>query len=249
MLTDLVYEDNIGILTLNNPSKLNALSSEFVLEIFHEISACKEDTKVLIVKSECPKAFVAGVDIREIHEHSFESAYLEEFINDAWEVIADLKIPVIAAVSGYALGGGFELALMSDIIVASKKAVFGFPEVNLGIMPGMGGTQRLTRTVGPKIANELLMTGRFVRADEALRLGLVNYVMEDETTTMSKCMELAREIASKSTMSTRMIKDAVRVAQEVGLEQGIKFERQMFRSLFSTSFKKKGTEAFLNKKK
>ena len=251
MLTELVYENenDIAVLTLNNPKKLNALSSEFVMEIYKRISSIKKDTKVLVIKSGFAKAFAAGVNVQEIHDNSYESAYLNSFIDQTWEAVANVKIPVIAAISGYALGGGFELALMCDIIIASKSAVFGFPEVNLGIMPGMGGTQFLTRAVGTKVASEILMTGRFVKADEALQLGLINYLVEDDNEIMEKTMGIAKEMANKSVMSTRMIKEAIRMSQDVGITQGIKSERQMCRSLFSTSFKQKGTEEFLNKKK
>ena len=249
MLTKLVYDKDIATLTLDNPKKLNALSSDFVEEIYERITSLKKETKVLIITSGSPKAFAAGVNVQEIHDNTYESAYLNDFINRKWEAVANVKIPVIAAVSGYALGGGFELALMCDIIVASKSAVFGFPEVNLGIMPGMGGTQFLTRTVGTKIASELLMTGRFVGAEEALSLGLINYLAENDSEMMLKAQNMAVEISKKSIMSTRIIKEAIRLSQDVGLSQGIKSERQMFLSLFSTNFKQKGTEAFLNKKK
>ena len=226
MLTELVYDGNdVAILSLNNPKKLNALSSEFVKEIYQRISSIKKETKVLVVKSGFAKAFAAGVNVQEIHDNSYESAYLDSFIDQTWEAVTNVKIPVIAAVSGYALGGGFELALMCDIIVASKNAVFGFPEVNLGIMPGMGGTQFLTRAVGTKIASEILMTGRFVKADEALQLGLINYLAENDDEMLEKTMEIAKNIAKKSIMSTRMIKEAIRLSQDVGLTQGIKSER------------------------
>lgn len=251
MKTEISCEDGVAVLTLNNPEKLNALSSEFVAEINQRLAEIAEihhkEAKVLVIRSGFPKAFAAGVNVREIHDHSYESAYLESFIDDTWEAVFRLQIPTIAAVAGYALGGGFELALMCDIVVASQTAVFGFPEVNLGIMPGMGGTQFLTRAVGAKVASEILMTGRFVKADEALKLGLVNYVMQDDAAMLEKAMELAKNVSQKSTMSTRMIKEAVRLSQDVGLTQGIKSERQMFRSLFSTSSKKEGTEAFLKK--
>lgn len=249
MLTKLIYKEDVAILTLDNPKKLNALSSDFVAEIHERIVSLKKGTKVLIITSGSPKAFAAGVNVQEIHDNTYESAYLNDFINQTWESVANIKIPVIAAVSGYALGGGFELALMCDMIVASKNAVFGFPEVNLGIMPGMGGTQFLTRMVGTKIASEILMTGRFVSAEEALRLGLINYMTENEDEMMQKALNIAAELVKKSVMSTRLIKESIRLSQDVGLSQGIKSERQMFRSLFSTSFKQKGTSAFLNKKK
>lgn len=247
MLVEITCENGVAILTFNNPKKLNALSSEFVAEIRRKISEIPPEAKVLIVRSGFPKAFAAGVNVQEIHDHSFESAHLKSFIDENWEAIFHLKIPTIAAVCGYALGGGFELALMCDIIVASQSAVFGFPEVNLGIMPGMGGTQFLTRAVGPKIASEILMTGRFIKAEEGLRLGIVNYVMKDDSEMFSKAMEIAQNLSQKSSMSTRMIKEAIRLSQEVGLIQGMKSERLMFRSLFSTDSKREGTEAFLNK--
>lgn len=247
MLVELTYENNIATLILNNPQKLNALSSEFVAEMYQRISEIPEEAKVLVVRSGFPKAFAAGVNVQEIHDHSFESAYLKDFIDEKWEAIFHLKIPTIAAVTGYALGGGFELALMCDIVVASEAAVFGFPEVNLGLMPGMGGTQLLTRAIGSKVASEIIMTGRFIKADEALRLGIVNHVVKDDEAMLSKAVEIAQVMAQKSVISLKMIKDAIRLSEEVGLIQGIKSERQMFRSLFSTDSKKEGTEAFLKK--
>jgi enoyl-CoA hydratase len=216
-------------------------------ELYYKISYIEQTSNVLVITGG-EKAFAAGVDVSEIHSRSYEDAYLWSFIDHRWEGIFDVKIPVIAAVSGYALGGGFELALMCDIIIASKNATFGFPEINLGIMPGMGGTQMLTRIVGPKVASEIIMTGRFISAQEALDLKIASYITEKQEL-MNKAMELATKIAKKSTKSARMIKDAIRLSQEVGLRQGLKSERQMFRSLFSTSSKQKETEEFLNKKK
>lgn len=239
-------ENSIAILELNNPEKLNALSSDFVNDIYEKVRDVEKTAKVLIVTG-CEKAFAAGVDVSEISALSYEAAYLEDFMDYKWETIFNIKIPVIAAISGYALGGGFELALMCDIIIANKSAVFGFPEVNLGLMPGMGGTQMLPKIVGQKVASEIIMTGRFISAEEALNLRIVSYLTEEQEL-LKKSMELAEKIAKKSTMSTRMIKDAIRLSQNVGQNQGIKSERQMFRSLFSTSFKQKGVDDFLNKK-
>jgi enoyl-CoA hydratase len=246
MQIELTQKGDISILKLNNPKKLNALSSEFIDKVYQKISDIEKNTKVLVITG-IDKAFAAGVDVSEIQSHSYESAYLEDFINYKWESILNLKIPVIAAVSGYALGGGFELALMCDIIIASKNAKFGFPEVNLGIIPGMGGTQMLTRIVGAKVASELIMTGRFISSEEAKCLNIVSYVTENNNL-IERAIELAEKISKKSTMSTRFIKEAIRFSQEMGLYQGIKSERQMFRSLFSTSFKKKYMEEFFNKK-
>jgi enoyl-CoA hydratase/carnithine racemase len=246
MQVELTQKDDIAIIKLNNPKKLNALSNEFIDRIYQKVLDIEKNAKVLIITG-IEKAFAAGVDVSEIQSRSYETAYLEDFINHRWECIFNLKIPVIAAVSGYALGGGFELALMCDIIVASKNAKFGFPEVNLGIIPGMGGTQMLTKIVGPKISSELIMTGRFISSEEAKCLNIVSRIAEDNKL-IDETMELAKKISAKSIMSTRMIKEAIRLSQEVGLCQGIKFERQMFRSLFSTSFKKKYMEDFFNKK-
>ncbi len=246
MPVELSQRNSIAILKLNNPKKLNVLSSNFINKIYGKIANIEKTAKVLIITG-CKKAFAAGVDVSEISALSYENAYLDDFIDYKWEALFNIKIPVIAAVSGYALGGGFELALMCDIIIAAKNATFGFPEVNLGIMPGMGGTQILPKIVGPKIANEIMMTGRFISAEEAANLKIVSY-LTDEEDLLKKSMVLAEKIAAKSIMSTQMIKEAVRMSQNVGLNQGIKSERQMFRSLFSTDFKQKGVSEFLNKK-
>lgn len=246
MLVEVEYKNNISILKLNNPKKLNALSSEFVKEIHKNILDIEKKANVLIVTG-CEKSFAAGVNVAEIDSHSYESAYLESFIDHKWECLLNVKIPVIAAVSGYALGGGFELALMCDIIIASEDAKFGFPEINLAIMPGMGGTQMLTGIVGPKIASELLLTGRNISAKEAMELGIVSRISKNDML-MKSALDIATDIAKKSIMSTRIIKEAIRLSQEVGLFQGMKSERQMFRSLFSTVFKKEGMRNFLDKK-
>ncbi|MDR3179584.1 MAG: enoyl-CoA hydratase/isomerase family protein [Holosporaceae bacterium] len=246
MSVELSEKGLVALLTLNNPAKLNVLSRDFMEEIHEKICDIEKKFNVLVITGGS-KAFAVGVDVREIQEFSHEKAYLESFIDYRWESIFDVKIPVIAAISGYALGGGFELALMCDIIIASETAVFGFPEVNLALMPGMGGTQMLTGIVGAKIASEILLTGRYVTAPEALNLGIVSQ-LTDQDLLLEKSLELAEKISQKSVMSTRMIKDAVRLAQNTSLTQGMKSERQMFRSLFSTSFKQKGVEAFLKKK-
>lgn len=246
MPVELSQKNSIAILKLNNPKKLNVLSSDFINKIYEKISNIEKTAKVLIITG-CEKAFAAGVDVSEINALSYQNAYLENFIDYKWESIFNIKIPVIAAVSGYALGGGFELALMCDIIIAAKNAIFGFPEVNLGIMPGMGGTQILPKIVGPKIASEVMITGRFISAEEAANLNIVSYLTEEHAL-LKKSLELAEKIAKKPTMSTQMIKEAVRMSQNVGLNQGMKSERQMFRSLFSTDSKQKETSEFLNKK-
>ncbi|MDR0581252.1 MAG: enoyl-CoA hydratase/isomerase family protein [Holosporaceae bacterium] len=245
MSIDLSVDNSVAILRLNNPSKLNALSSDFMNELHEKVQNIDQRANVLIVAG-CEKAFSAGVDIAEVEQHSSESACLENFIDNRWECIFHVKIPVIAAVSGYALGGGFELALMCDIIIATETAKFGFPEINLGLMPGMGGTQLLTRIVGTKIAGKILMTGDLLSASEAKELGIVTQVVRnDDLTTVS--LELAQRISQKSRMSLRMIKNAIRLSQNIALNQGICSERLMFRSLFSSADKKEKINKFLRK--
>jgi enoyl-CoA hydratase/carnithine racemase len=245
MSIDLSIDNSVAILRLHNPSKLNALSSDFMNELHEKIQNIDKKANVLIVAG-CEKAFSAGVDIAEVERHSGESACLEDFIDSKWECIFYVKIPVIAAVSGYAIGGGFELALMCDIIIATETAKFGFPEINIGLMPGMGGTQLLTRMVGAKIAGKILMTGDLLSASEAKELGIVAQVVQDDDLMLAS-WELAQRISCKSRMSLRMIKNAIRLSQNTGLNQGINSERLMFRSLFSSADKKEKTKEFLRK--
>jgi len=246
MSVDLSISNRIATLTLNNPSRLNVISSVLMKEVHEKLQDIDQKANVLVITG-CKKAFAAGVDVSEIKDHSCESAILENFIDYRWESIFSVKIPVIAAVSGYALGGGFELALMCDIIIATENAKFGFPEINLGIMPGMGGTQLLTRIVGPKLAAEFIMTGDFISAQKAKDLNIVSRITADNEL-MEKAIELAQKISQKSVTGLRMIKDAIRLAQNEGINQGIQEERRMFRSLFSTKDKKEKIEQFLNKK-
>ncbi|MDR2067953.1 MAG: enoyl-CoA hydratase/isomerase family protein [Holosporaceae bacterium] len=247
MSINLSLEDSIAVVTMDNPSKLNVLSDATMNELHEKLFDIERRASVLILAGS-GKAFAAGVDVAEIDSRSYEVAHMEDFINSRWERVFNLQIPVIAAVSGYALGGGFELALMCDIIVASRKAVFGFPEVNLGIMPGMGGTQLLTAIVGPKVASEIIMTGEFFSAARALELNIVSQITEDDKL-METAVRLAKKIAQKSSMSTRLIKEAIRAAQNQGLTSGMRMERLMFRSLFSTDSKKSSVRDFLRKKK
>jgi enoyl-CoA hydratase/carnithine racemase len=232
---------------MDNPSKLNALSDSVMGELNEKLLNIEQRASVLVITG-CEKAFAAGVEVGEINARSYEGAHIDEFIDYRWERVFDVKIPVIAAVSGYALGGGFELALMCDIIIASRSAVFGFPEVNLGIMPGMGGTQLLTSIVGPKVASEIIMTGEFFSAMKALDLHIISQIVAEEDL-MKATMLLAKNISQKSSMSTRLIKEAIRVAQNQGLNSGIRTERIMFRSMFSTDSKRNGIRDFLQKKK
>ena len=245
MSVDFEINDSVAILKLNNPKKLNALSTDFVEEIYDHLINIEKKANVLVIFG-TEKAFAAGVDINEIDSLSFEQALLNEFIDYKWERVLNVKIPVISAVEKYALGGGFELALASDIIIANKNAKFGFPEVNLGLMPGLGGTQLLTRIVGTKKASELIMTGDFIDAEEALRLNIISKIVPSENLE-TETLDLANRIAKKSPTSLRFIKESIQLSQNSGCLQGIKTERNLFRSLFSTSYKEKLTKEFLRK--
>ncbi|MDR2107797.1 MAG: enoyl-CoA hydratase/isomerase family protein [Holosporaceae bacterium] len=245
MSISLSADDGIAILRLDNAAKMNALSSEVMREVSEKIRDVESKAKVLVITG-APGAFSAGVDVSEIESFSAESACLKNFIDRRWESVFNVKIPTVAAVSGYALGAGFELALMCDLITATESAKFGFPEVNLGLMPGMGGTQLLTRIAGPKLAAELIMTGDFLTAERAAELKIVSLVTADDRL-MPQTLKLARKIAEKPPLSLRMIKEALRLSQNVGLNQGIQSERVMFRSLFSSEEKKARVRKFLKK--
>ncbi len=245
MSVNFEINDSIAVLTLNNPKKLNALSTKFIEEMCDLLINVEKKANVLVVFG-TEKAFAAGVDINEIDSLSFEQALLNEFIDYKWERILNIKIPVISGVEKYALGGGFELALASDIIIASENAKFGFPEVNLGLMPGLGGTQLLTRIVGSKKASELIMSGDFIDAREAFRLNIISKIVSSSDL-KKETLDLANKIAQKSPTSLRFIKEAIQLSQNSGCLQGIKTERNLFRSLFSTSYKEKLTKEFLKK--
>lgn len=247
MSIDFSINDSIAFLKLNTPQKLNALSSLVMREIDKKLIDVDQKAKVLVITG-CDRAFAAGVDIKEIESHSSESANLLNFIDCSWESVSRVKIPTIAAVSGYALGGGFELALMCDIIIAAENAKFGFPEVNLGLMPGMGGHQFLTRIVGPKIAAELIMSGDPISAVRAQELNIVSRVVENSKL-ISCAMDIARKIAEKPIASLKVIKESIGLAQNSPLIQGIKSERQMFRALFSTKDKEERISRFLKRDK
>ena len=246
MSVDFQIDNSVAVLTLNNPKKLNALSTNFVEEMYDHLADVEKKANVLVIFG-TEKAFAAGVDINEINTLSFEQALLNEFIDYKWERILNIKIPVISGVEKYALGGGFELALASDIIIASENAKFGFPEVNLGLMPGLGGTQLLTRIVGVKKASELIMSGDFIDAKEALRLNIISKTVSSSSDLKRETLDLAHKIAQKSPTSLRLIKEAIQLSQNTGCLQGIKTERNLFRSLFSTSFKEKLTKEFLKR--
>ena len=242
------YPDkNIALITLNRPEKLNALDTKTRMEISDAIDEIEEKAKVLIITGK-GRAFAAGADINELSKRTpFEYIRLSKYGTWLNNRIESLDIPVIAAVNGYALGGGCELAMACDIRIASEKARFGQPELNLGIMPGVGATQRLPRLVGLGMAKKLIFTGETLNAHEALRIGLVEEVVEHERL-MDRCLEIAGKIAEKPPLAVRMVKRALNATRTMGLEDGLRYEIALASLLFSTEDAKEGLKAFLEKR-
>jgi enoyl-CoA hydratase len=237
----------VALVTLNRPKALNALNSEVLAELTHVLDALDADDGVgAIVITGSQKAFAAGADIKQMQPLTYPETYLGDFFS-GWERVSRQRKPTIAAVCGYALGGGCELAMMCDIIIASESARFGQPEVTIGIMPGMGGTQRFTRAVGKAKAMEMVLTGRQMDAAEALQCGLVARVVADDGL-VEDAVATAAKICSYSRPAVMMAKEAVNRAFEVPLEEGLRFERRMFHSLFATDDQKEGMSAFVEKR-
>jgi enoyl-CoA hydratase len=240
-------ESKIAVIQLNRPQVLNALNFELMDELLHALQTLERDEEALaIVLTGNEKAFTAGADIKEFAARN-SAQMLAENPLEKWQRIEKFPKPLIAAVSGYALGGGCELILMCDIVIASETAKLGLPEVNIGVMPGAGGTQRLTHLIGKFKAMELILTGRTIDAQEAFALGLVSKVVP-AAEYLEEAKRVAREIASKSPIAVRAAKEAVLAALS-GLEQGLAFERKSFYLLFDTEDKKEGMQAFLEKRK
>ena len=237
----------VGLITLNRPQALNALNAQLISELNQVLDACEADDEtgaMVITGSE--KAFAAGADIKEMKDKTFADVVMNDFIAP-WERVSRCRKPVIAAVSGYALGGGCEMAMACDFIIASDTARFGQPEITLGVIPGAGGTQRLTRAVGKAKAMDMCLTGRLMDAAEAERCGLVSRVVP-VAGLLAGAMEAAEKIASLSLPSVMMAKDAVNRAFETTLTEGIRCERRMFQSLFATEDQKEGMAAFAEKR-
>lgn len=240
-------EEKVGIITLNHSEALNVLSEALIQEIKLILETCTSDPEIhCVILRGSEKVFSAGADLKEMHGKTFEDVHKHDFIKD-WESISRFPKPIIAAVSGYALGGGCEIAMMCDFIMASDTAKFGQPEVTIGIMPGSGGTQRLSRTIGKAKAMELCLTGRIIDAEEAEKIGLVSHVIplkqwEEET------FKIAQKIASYSLPILMMIKESVTRAFETPLSEGLQFERQLFHSTFKLEDRKEGMTAFLEKR-
>lgn len=239
----------VGIVTLNRPKQLNALNDQLMDELGRALKAFAADDSVgCIVLTGSEKAFAAGADIGAMANYSFADVYNEDFITRNWEQIRGIRKPVIAAVSGFALGGGCELAMMCDFIIAADNAKFGQPEIKLGIIPGAGGTQRLPRAVGKAKAMDMALTGRMMDAAEAERVGLVSRVVPLDKL-MDEALGAALMICSYSQPSLMAAKEAVNRAFESGLSDGVMFERRLFHALFATQDQKEGMDAFVNKRK
>ena len=238
----------VGVITLNRPKMLNALS----FGVFREIAAAVEDLEadeaigcILVTGSE--KAFAAGADVKEMAEKTYVEAYLGKFL-EGWSKLSETRKPVIAAVSGFCLGGGLELAMMCDFIIASDTARFGLPEITLAIMPGAGGTQRLPRFIGKAKAMDMILTGRMMDAAEAERSGLVARIVPAEKL-LGEALAAAEKIAAYSQPIVMMAKETVNRAQETSLAEGTRFERRLFLSMFATEDQKEGMKAFIEKRK
>ena len=239
----------VGVITLNRPKQMNALNAKLMQELGRALRAFDADAGVgAIVIAGNEKAFAAGADIAAMKDFSYMDAYLGDYITRDWEDILSIRKPVIAAVAGYALGGGNEVAMMCDIVIAADNAKFGQPEINLGIMPGSGGTQRLPRFTSKAIAMDLCLTARMLDAQEALRVGLVSRVVPVEKL-MEEAMAVAEKIAGYSLPVVMMIKEAVNRAYETTLSEGVLFERRLFHSSFALEDQKEGMAAFLEKRK
>jgi enoyl-CoA hydratase len=239
----------VGIVTLDRPQALNALNAELIAELGAALDAFESDPAIgAIVLAGGEKAFAAGADIKEMAQKSYVEAYREDFITRGWERVAQCRKPVIAAVCGFALGGGCEIAMMCDIIIAADNARFGQPEINLGTMPGAGGTQRLARFVGKAKAMDLCLTGRMMDAAEAERAGLVSRVVP-AAQLLPEAIAVAERIAGLSQPAAMMVKEAVNRAFETTLAEGVRFERRLFHSTFALEDQKEGMAAFIAKRK
>lgn len=237
----------VAIITLNRPEALNALNSQTMVEVTEAVAQFDADDAIgAIVLTGSQKAFAAGADIKEMQEQSATDMYRVDFFAQ-WDALTRARTPIIAAVNGYALGGGCELAMMCDFIIAGDNAKFGQPEVNLGVSPGMGGSQRLTRAIGKAKAMDLCLTGRMIGAEEAERSGLVARVVPADSL-LDEALAAAELIASKSLVATTQIKEQVNIAFETSLSQGLLYERRTFHALFASNDQKEGMAAFVAKR-
>jgi len=239
----------VGLVTLNRPKALNALCAALIAELGQALDGLEADDAIgAIILTGSEKAFAAGADIKEMAGQSYMSVYLSDFITKGWERVTTCRKPIIAAVAGFALGGGCEVAMMCDTIIAADTAKFGQPEITLGIIPGAGGTQRLTRAVGKAKAMDLVLTGRMMDAAEAERSGLVSRIVPADKL-LEEAFAVADKIAALSRPSVMMAKESVNRSYETTLAEGVRFERRLFHSLFATEDQKEGMAAFVEKRK
>ncbi len=241
------YAEKVALIQLNRPKELNALNLQLMLEIKEALISLDNDESVaVIVITGNERAFAAGADIKQMSgKNAVDMLKIDQF--STWDQIRKTKKPIIAAVSGFALGGGCELCMICDIIIASETAQFGQPEINIGVMPGAGGTQRLTRAVGKARAMEMVLTGKFISAAEALSFGLINSVVPIELY-LTEAVKMAIKIAEKSPIAVQLAKESVLKAFETPLQEGLYFERKNFYMLFATEDQKEGMQAFVEKR-
>ena len=241
-------EDYVALIRLNRPDAMNALNSALMRELAAAVTAAEQNERVrCIVITGSDKAFAAGADVREMAEKSFIDVFFDDLFGPEAATIARIRKPIIAAVAGYCLGGGCELAMLADFIIAADSARFGQPEINLGIVAGLGGTQRLTRAVGKAKSMDMHLTGRFMDAAEAERCGLVSRVVPAKSL-IEETMKAAQKIVEKSMLTAMVVKECVNRAQEGSLSEGMLFERRMFHAVFATEDQKEGMAAFLEKR-
>jgi enoyl-CoA hydratase len=238
----------VGLIRLNRPQALNALNQALIDDVNHALTVFEADAAIgAMVLTGSEKAFAAGADIKEMAARDYMDVYLNNFIS-SWELVSRTRKPIIAAVAGFALGGGCEVAMMCDFIIAADTAKFGQPEIKLGVMPGAGGTQRLTRYIGKSKAMDLCLTGRMMDAAEAERCGLVSRIVAADQL-VAEALKAAETIASMSLPATMMVKETVNRSFETSLAEGILFERRVFHSMFATADQKEGMAAFAEKRK
>jgi len=248
LITVRTEAEKVGIVTLNRPKQLNALNDQLMNELGEALKAFDADPAIgCIILTGSEKAFAAGADIAAMAKYTFADVYKHDYITKNWETIRSIRKPVIAAVSGFALGGGCELAMMCDFIIAADNAKFGQPEIKIGVIPGAGGTQRLPRAVGKSKAMDMVLTGRMMDATEAERSGLVSRVVPLDKL-MEEALGAALQISDFSQLAVMAAKESVNRAFESGLSDGVMFERRLFHGLFATADQKEGMDAFVNKR-